>query len=54
MVVCIKAQGITWHVAPSTSWSPFGSKLGWSMHTVSANGDVKTEFVPLNSVISLM
>jgi hypothetical protein len=43
-----KAQGITWHVAPATSWSPFGSKLGWSMHTVSANGDVKTEFVYLN------
>jgi 3',5'-cyclic AMP phosphodiesterase CpdA len=42
-----KAQGITWHVGPSTSWSPFGSRLGYALHTVSANGDVKTEFVSL-------
>jgi predicted phosphodiesterase len=42
-----KAQGITWHVAPSTSWSPFNSSLGYAVHTVSANGEVKTEFVPL-------
>ena len=41
------AQGITWHAAPATSWSPFGAKLGWAMHTVSGNGDVKTEFVYL-------
>jgi predicted phosphodiesterase len=43
-----KADGITWHVAPSTSWSPFGSKLGFAMHTVSGNGDVRTEFVYLD------
>jgi 3',5'-cyclic AMP phosphodiesterase CpdA len=42
-----KAQGITWHAGPSTSWSPFGGRLGYAVHTVSANGDVKTEFVPL-------
>jgi 3',5'-cyclic AMP phosphodiesterase CpdA len=41
-------KGITWHVAPSTSWSPSGAKLGWAMHTVSGNGDVKTDFVYLN------
>ncbi len=43
-----KADAITWHVAPSTSWSPFGGKLGFAMHTVSGNGDVNTEFVYLD------
>jgi len=43
-------DGITWHVAPSTSrplqWS---NGLGFSMHTISPDGDVKTEFVRLNA-----
>lgn len=40
-------EGITWHVAPSTSWLPWGGELGFAMHTVSQRGDVSTEFVPL-------
>lgn len=41
--------GITWHVAPATSWLPWGGELGFAMHTISPNGDVKTEFVPLRT-----
>ena len=41
------ADGITYHLAPATSWSPFNSPLGFAMHTILANGDVKTEFVDL-------
>lgn len=41
---------ITWHVAPSTSrLLPWSSPLGFAMHTISPNGDVRTEFVPINS-----
>jgi len=40
-------DGITWHVAPSTSWLPWGGELGFAMHTISADGDVHTEFVSL-------
>ncbi len=40
-------DGITIHVAPATSWLPFGGKLGFAMHTITVNGDVHTEFVPL-------
>jgi hypothetical protein len=40
-------DGITIHVAPATSWLPFGGQLGFAMHTITANGDVHTEFVPL-------
>lgn len=40
-------EGITIHVAPATSWLPFGGKLGFAMHTITANGHVRTEFVPL-------
>ena len=44
-------DGITWHVAPSTSrLLPWSSPLGFAMHTISRNGDVKTEFVPINAV----
>jgi len=38
-------EGITWHVAPSTAWLPWGGELGFAVHTISANGDVHTEFV---------
>ena len=38
-------DGITWHVAPATSWLPWGGELGFAMHTINANGDVHTEFV---------
>jgi DNA repair exonuclease SbcCD nuclease subunit len=40
-------DGITWHVAPSTSWLPWGGELGFAMHTISPDGKVKTEFVDL-------
>jgi 3',5'-cyclic AMP phosphodiesterase CpdA len=40
-------EGITWHVAPSTAWLPWGGELGFAIHTISANGDVHTEFVGL-------
>jgi 3',5'-cyclic AMP phosphodiesterase CpdA len=41
-------DGITWHVAPSTSrLLPWSGQLGFAMHTISPNGDVRTEFVPL-------
>lgn len=43
-------DGITWHVAPSTSrLLPWSSPLGFAMHTISRNGDVKTEFVSINA-----
>jgi 3',5'-cyclic AMP phosphodiesterase CpdA len=42
-------EGITWHVAPATSWLPWGGELGFAMHTISKTGEVKTEFVPLHS-----
>jgi len=40
-------NGITIHVAPSTSWLPLGGQLGFEIHTISDRGDVKSEFVPL-------
>lgn len=42
------AGGLTWHVAPATSWSPFNGKLGFAMHTISPDGKVKTQFVYLD------
>lgn len=43
-----KCDGITIHVAPATSWLPFGGKLGFAWHTISPDGLVRTEFVPLS------
>ena len=40
-------EGITWHVAPSTSWLPWGGELGFAMHTIAPDGSVRTEFVDL-------
>lgn len=40
-------EGITWHVAPATSWLPWGGELGFAVHTISPEGDVHTEFVDL-------
>lgn len=40
-------DGITWHVAPSTSWLPWGGELGFAMQTISPDGKVHTEFVDL-------
>ncbi|HEY4677046.1 MAG TPA: metallophosphoesterase [Candidatus Angelobacter sp.] len=43
-------DGITWHIAPTTSrLLPWSSPLGFAMHTISPNGDVRTEFVPINA-----
>jgi 3',5'-cyclic AMP phosphodiesterase CpdA len=41
--------GIVWHVAPATSWLTFGGSLGFAMHTITPDGDVKTDFVYLPS-----
>jgi len=40
-------EGITWHVAPSTAWLPWGGELGFAMHTITPDGNVRTEFVAL-------
>jgi 3',5'-cyclic-AMP phosphodiesterase len=40
-------EGITWHVAPATSWLPWGGSLGFAMHTITPDGKVRTEFVNL-------
>src|SRR5437763_12481927 len=40
-------DGITWHVAPATSWLPHGGELGFAMHSISPDGKVHTEFVNL-------
>jgi len=42
-------EGIVWHVAPATSWLPWGGDLGFAMHTITSDGDVRTEFVPLGT-----
>jgi 3',5'-cyclic AMP phosphodiesterase CpdA len=42
-------DGITWHVGDATSWLPMGGELGFAMHTISRDGDVRTEFVPLGT-----
>jgi len=39
--------GITWHVAPATSWLPWGGELGFAMHSITPDGDVHTDFVAL-------
>jgi len=40
-------EGITWHVAPATSWLPWGGQLGFSMHKVTFDGNVSTEYIEL-------
>ena len=42
--VDFQADGFTVHVAPATSWATQGP-LGFLIHTISPNGDVKTELV---------
>jgi len=42
-----EADGITYHVAPSTTRSLFGDPLGFAMHTITPDGNVTTEFVYL-------
>jgi len=43
------AHDITSHVAPATSWSGTGDKLGFAMHTITPDGNVKTEFVYIDA-----
>jgi 3',5'-cyclic AMP phosphodiesterase CpdA len=43
------SHDITEHVAPATSWSPTGDKLGFAMHTITPDGDVKTDFVYIDA-----
>lgn len=40
-------EGITWHVAPSTAWLPWGGELGFAVHTISRDGTVRTQFQDL-------
>lgn len=40
-------DGITWHVAPSTAWLPWGGELGFAVHTISPDGKVRTHFEDL-------
>ena len=40
-------EGITWHVAPSTAWLPWGGELGFAVHTISPDGNVRTQFEDL-------
>lgn len=43
-------EGIVWHVAPSTSRPlPWSHGIGFAMHTITPDGDVKTEFVSLGT-----
>jgi|GraSoiStandDraft_28_1057319.scaffolds.fasta_scaffold13258_4 DNA repair exonuclease SbcCD nuclease subunit len=44
-------EGITWHVAPSTSWLPWGGELGFAVHSIDPNGNVHTEFVDLPGAV---
>ena len=44
-------EGITWHVAPSTSWLPWGGELVIAVHIISPDGNVQTEFVSLAGAI---
>ncbi len=42
-----ESGGIVWHVGPATSWLPWGGQLGFALHTITKDGNVQTEFVPL-------
>ena len=40
-------EGITWHVAPSTAWLPWDGELSFAVHTISPDGNVRTQFEDL-------
>jgi hypothetical protein len=42
------ADGLTYHIAPATSWSPFGHPLGFALHTITPSGEVTTTFISLS------
>ncbi len=44
-------EGITWHVAPATSWLPWGGELAFAVHTITPDGNVHTEFVDLPGAV---
>jgi predicted MPP superfamily phosphohydrolase len=46
-----EADGISWHVAPATSWLPWGGELGFVMHRIDSTGDVHTKFVQLPGAV---
>lgn len=39
--------GIKWHVAAATSWLTWDGQLGFDIHTISPNGKIQSEFIPL-------
>jgi 3',5'-cyclic AMP phosphodiesterase CpdA len=39
--------GIRWHVASATSWLTWGGELGFDIFTITPNGDLKDEFIPI-------
>ena len=45
--VVYDAEGITWHVAPSTARILWGGTYGFALHTIEPNGAVRTEFVDI-------
>jgi 3',5'-cyclic AMP phosphodiesterase CpdA len=49
--IVFRADGLTHHVAPATSWLPLKGKLGFAMHEVSREGDVRTRFVYLDGSV---
>lgn len=42
------AGGMTYRVAPATSWLTWGGKLGYAVHHISPDGRIRTEFVYLD------
>ena len=45
-------DGIQVHVAPSTSWLPLKGELGFALHTINPEGEVRSEFVPLQTKLA--
>jgi 3',5'-cyclic AMP phosphodiesterase CpdA len=45
------AGNITWRSSPSAGWLPWGGALGFAVHTISAAGNVSTEFVDLPNAV---
>jgi 3',5'-cyclic AMP phosphodiesterase CpdA len=45
------AGNITWRSSPSAGWLPWGGALGFAVHTISAAGNVSTDFVDLPNAV---
>jgi DNA repair exonuclease SbcCD nuclease subunit len=39
--------GIEWHVGAPTSWLTWGGQLGFDIHTITPDGKLTSEFIPL-------